>query len=130
MRTIFSRTFVIWVLIGVLCLSVCGCTEGMKWHPVYEAALVGGVVGLIVGHQYDEDCQGAAIGAAVGAAGCYLKQYDELASAQDVIIEVACEDGSIVPVVLKEKEGIYFCPNGERYNRLPDQEELRQVFGL
>lgn len=130
MKTRFSRKLSICALIVVLCLSVCGCNEGMKWHPVYEAALIGGVVGLVVGHQHDEECQGAAIGAAIGAAGCYLKQYDELASVQDVVIEVACEDGSIVPVVLKKKEGIYICPNGEHYSKLPGQEELREVYGL
>ncbi len=130
MKTRFSRTLLINALIVVLCLSICGCNKGMKWHPVYEAALIGGVVGVVVGHQYDEDCQGAAIGAAIGAAGCYLKQYDELASVQDVVIEVASEDGSIVPVVLKRKEGIYICPNGEHYSKLPGQEELREVYGL
>ncbi len=130
MRTRFSRTLVICTLVGVLCLSVCGCNEDMKWHPVYEAALIGGVVGLVVGHQYDEDCQGAAIGAAIGATGCYLKQYDDLALAEDVIVEVANENGSIVPVVLKKMEGIYICPNGEHYSRLPGQEELREVYGL
>jgi hypothetical protein len=130
MKTRFSRTLLICVMIVVLCLSVCGCEEGMKWHPVYDAALIGSVVGLVVGHQYDEDCQGAAIGAAVGAAGSYLKQYDELASVKDVVVEVASEDGSIVPVVLKKREGIYICPNGEHYNKLPGQEQLREVYGL
>ena len=130
MKTKSIRMPIVCVLIGVMCLSVCGCNEGMKWHPVYEAALIGGVVGAIVGHQYDEDCQGAAIGAAIGATGRYLEQYDELAVSEDIVIEVACDNGSIVPVVLKKKDGIYICPNGERYNRLPNQQELRVVYGL
>ncbi len=130
MKTTFLRTPMVYALIVALGLSLCGCSEGLKWHPVYNAALIGGVVGVIVGHQYDEDCQGAAIGAAIGATGCFLKQVDELAAAEEVVVEVASENGSIVPVVLKKKEGTYFCPNGERYNTLPSQKELRVIYGL
>ena len=116
------------MVMSAFCVS--GCYEEMKWHPVYNAALIGGVVGVIVGHQYDEDGQGAVIGAAVGAMGSFLEQSDDLAMAEDVVVEVAGENGSIMPIVLKKKDGIYFCPNGEFYNHLPDQEELRIVFGL
>lgn len=130
MRTKLLRTPIVYVLIGMLCLSLSGCNEGIKWHPVYNAALIGGAVGLIVGHQYDEDCQGAAIGAAIGATGCYLEQADDLAMAENIVIEVASENGSLVPVVLKKMDGIYICPNGECYRQLPSQEELRVVFGL
>ena len=130
MKTRYLRRPLLYALILTSILSLCGCNEGMKWHPVYDAALIGGVVGVIVGHQYDDDCKGAAIGAAIGALGCYLKQYDELASADDVVIEVAGTNGSIIPVVLKEKDGVYICRNGERYDRLPSQEELRLVYGL
>jgi len=125
----FRRSF-LFVLAITVALSVCGCNEGMKLRPVYDAAVIGGVVGVIVGHQYDEDCRGAVIGAAIGAAGVYIEQYDELASADDVVIEVAGTNGSIVPVVLKMHNGVYICRNGERYNRLPSREELRVVYGL
>src|SRR4030042_66467 len=128
MKARYLRILIVYVLMGILVLSLSGCCEGMKWHPVYNAALIGGVVGVIVGHQYDEDCQGAAIGAAIGATGSFLEQLDDLAMAEDVVIEVARENGSIVPVVLKKKEGIYICPNGEWYPQQPDQEELRMVF--
>ncbi len=118
------------ILILTSILSLCGCNEGMKWHPVYNAAVIGGVVGAVVGHQYDDDCKGAAIGAAIGGIGVYLEQYDELASADEVIVEVAGTNGSITPVVLKKHNGLYICRNGERYNQLPPQEELRRVYGL
>lgn len=130
MKTRYFRWLLLYALILTSVLSLCGCNEGMKWHPVYDGALIGGVIGTIVGHQYDDDCKGAAIGAAIGALGAYLEQYDELASADDVVIEVAGTDGSITPVVLKKHEGIYICRNGESYNRLPSQEELRLVYGL
>jgi len=130
MKARLFRTPILCTLIVSLVMSLCGCNEGMKWHSVYNAALIGGVVGLIVGHQYDEDGQGAAIGAAVGAAGCYLEQVDELAAAENVVIEVASENGFIIPVVLKKQDGVYICRNGERYNQLPSQEELRLVYGL
>jgi hypothetical protein len=130
MRASFLRRPTVSVFMVMLTLGVSGCYEGMKWHPVYNAALIGGVVGVIVGHQYDEDCKGAAIGAAIGALGCFLDQADDLALAEDVVVEVASENGSIVPVVLKKKEGIYLCPNGESYRQLPSQEQLRIIFGL
>lgn len=130
MKKRFLRTLVVCILTGILGLSLSGCGEGIKWHPVYNAALIGGVVGAVVGHQYDEDCQGAAIGAAIAATGVYLEQYDDLASAENILVEVTSENGSITPVVLKKKDGIYFCPNGERYSKLPGQDELRAVFGL
>ena len=130
MRIRYFRRPLLCVLILTLFLSLCGCNEGMKWHPVYNAALIGGVVGAVVGHQYDDDCKGAAIGAAIGAVGIYLEQYDELASADEVIVEVAGTNGSITPVVLKKHDGVYICRNGERYNQLPSQEQLRVVYGL
>ncbi len=130
MKTRYFRRPLLCALILTSVFSLYGCNEGMKWHPVYDAALIGGVVGVVVGHQYDEDCKGAAIGAAIGAAGCYLNQYDELASADDVVIEVAGVDGSITPVVLRKQDGVYVCRNGERYDQLPSQEELRLVYGL
>lgn len=130
MKAGYFRRSLICTLLLTLVLSLFGCNEGMKWHPVYNHALIGGVVGLVVGHQSDNDCKGAAIGAAIGAAGNYLRQVDELASAKNVVIEVAGTNGSIVPVVLKKQDGIYICRNGECYNRLPSQEELRLVYGL
>lgn len=130
MKAGYFRRFFTFFLAITVTLSVCGCNEGMKWRPVYDAAIIGGVVGVIVGHQYDEDCRGAVIGAAIGATGVYLDQYDDLAAANDVVIEVAGTNGSIVPVVLKKHNGVYFCRNGECYNRLPSQEELRVAYGL
>ena len=130
MKARYFRRPLLFALIATLVFSLCGCNEGMKWHPVYDAALIGGVVGVIVGHQSDNECKGAAIGAAIGAVGSYLKQYDELASADNVVIEVAGTNGSIIPVVLKKHDGVYICRNGERYNQLPSQEELRLVYGL
>jgi hypothetical protein len=73
------------VLIGSLLIALCsGCaTTGsrgggleLKYHNIYMASLVGGVVGLIVGHQSDEDAAGAAIGAAVFGVGEFLNQLD------------------------------------------------------
>jgi hypothetical protein len=130
MKAGYFRRPLLFALVITFVISLCGCNEGMKWRPVYDAAIIGGVVGVIVGHQYDEDCSGAAIGAAIGAAGVYLEQYDELASADNVVVEVAGTNGSIIPVVLKKHDGVYICRNGERYNQLPSQEELKLVYGL
>lgn len=130
MKADFLRKLVMFALVGTLFLSICGCNEGMKYHPIYEAAIIGGIIGTVVGHQHDKDCTGAVVGASVAALGRFLEQYDKLAGAEDIVVEVASEDGAVIPVVLKKKDGIYFCPNGECYSKLPSQEELRMVFGI
>ena len=118
------------IIILSLCMSFCGCNENLRWHPVYEAALVGGLVGTIVGHQHDEDCAGAVVGAIIGGTGCFLKQVDELKDEENVTINVTNNEGKTIQVALKYKDGFYICPHGEHYNTLPSQEELRVVFGL
>jgi len=111
-------------------MSFCGCNENLRRYPVYKAALVGGLVGTIVGHQHDEDCAGAIVGAIVGGTGCFLKQVDELEDEENVTINLTNNEGKIVQIALKYKDGFYICPHGERYKTLPNQEELRVVFGL
>ena len=118
------------IIILALCMSLCGCNENLRWYPVYKTALVGGLVGTIVGHQHDEDCAGAVVGAIVGGTGCFLKQVDELQDVENVTVNVTNNEGKIIQVVLRYKDGFYICPHGERYNTLPSQEELRVVLGL
>ena len=118
------------VIILALCMSICGCNENLRLYPVYKAALIGGLVGAFVGHQHDEDCTGAIVGAIVGGTGCYLKQVDELKEAENITLNVTNNEGKIIQVALKYKDGFYICTNGEQYNSIPSQEELRVVFGL
>ncbi len=86
------------VLVGSLLVALggCQCTFGkldgkcqsdndnddddhgkhLRLHPIYEAVLVGALIGLIIGHQSDEDCNGTAIGAGIGGIGAILAAID------------------------------------------------------
>ena len=60
-----------------LAIFLCSGCSGLKYHPIWKHALGGAVVGLIIGHQSDEDGAGAALGAAVFAGGETLRQLDQ-----------------------------------------------------
>jgi len=117
-------------IILALCMSLSGCNENLRWYPVYKAALIGSLAGVIVGHQYDEDCAGAVTGAIIGGTGCFLRQVDDLKDGKNVTVNITNNEGKIIQVALKYKNGFYVCPHGERYSTLPSHEELRVVFGL
>lgn len=72
-----TKTQIFLVLTLITYLFCAGCGEGMKYKPVYNAAIFGGIVGAIVGHQSDKTGQGIAIGAGIGALGEFLNQLDE-----------------------------------------------------
>jgi hypothetical protein len=65
------------IIMSLLVSLLSGC-EGMKYHEICMSAAGGALLGWIVGHQYDEDGAGAAIGAGIFASGDFLKQLDEL----------------------------------------------------
>lgn len=128
MRTTAIRTPVVIGLIGSLVLSVCGGCASLQWHPIYNAALGGALIGWIIGHQSNEDGEGAAIGAAIAATGCLLEQIDKSSKEEKVVVEVTNENGSITPVVLKKKASVYTGPKGEHYDKRPSEEQLRPLY--
>lgn len=123
------RTPVVITLIGSLVLSVCGGCASLQWHPIYSAALGGALVGWIIGHQSNEDGEGAAIGAAIAATGCLLEQIDKSSKEEKIVVEVTNQDGSITPVVLKKKASVYIGPKGEHYDKKPTEEQLKELYG-
>jgi len=129
MKTTGTKKLVVTVLIGSLLLGLCGGCEGFQWHPFYTAALGGALVGAIIGHQSNEDGEGAVLGAAIGATGCLLQQLDKASKQEKVIVEVTNEDGSITPVLLKKKRDVYVGPKGEAYEKLPTEEQLKPLYG-
>jgi len=134
------------ILILSLVPGLCGCNEGngkMKLHPIYSNALLGALVGGIIGHQSDEPGEGAALGAAIFGVGSLLHEMDhaqkhnERNSSRDnsecleqVIVDIHNDNGSITPVTLKKKGDSYIGPKGERYDELPTEEQLKPVYGL
>ncbi len=148
MKTRNRKTSVVIVLIASLVLSACGgCSSDssgsgrLKLSPIYESALWGAAIGGIIGYQSDEAGNGAALGAGIFAVGALLHQTDKMPEErkehkheeeeeQEVVIQIHNENGSLTPVVLKKEGGTYVGPNGEHYNRLPTEEQLKPVYGL
>jgi gas vesicle protein len=142
-KNITTLIFTIGLLTGVFCG---GCAE-LRWHPVYTSALVGAAVGAIIGHQSEEEGEGALIGAAIAATGELLQQSDMLAGKEkakkcdkekqnkesekeEIIVKVTNSNSSITKVVLKKKGNIYIGPKGEEYQELPNEEQLKPLYGL
>ncbi len=84
------KTFVVLTIVS-LCISLCGC-QGLEYHDIYVAALVGAAVGGIVGHQSDECEAGVAVGATVFAVGELLSQIDDLPREKKKEVEEAAEE--------------------------------------
>lgn len=129
MKATIIRTPATITLIGSLVLSVCGGCASLQWHPIYEAALGGALIGWIIGHQSNEDGEGAAVGAAIAVTGCLLRQIDDASKEEKVVVEVTNSDGSLTPVVLKRKANVYIGPQGEHYDKKPAEEQLKERYG-
>ena len=151
MNTTIPKTTAVFFLIVSLVLGLCGCgsenqnrkSNGLKLSPIYGAALGGAIIGGIIGHQSHETGEGVAIGAAVLGVGELLRQTDKLSEkeqkreserkakdAEQVVIEIQNDNGSVTPVKLKKKGSIYIGPKGERYDGLPTEEQLKPIYGL
>lgn len=147
-------------LIAIALIFSTGCGEGMKYKPIYNSAIFGGIVGAIVGHQSDKIGQGIAIGAGIGAFGEFLNQLDDLpdpprqraqqtqartqTQAADAtprpsareniretfIVQIHNDNGSITPVEIRKEGDKYIGPTGEQYDKLPTEEELKPTYGL
>ncbi|MFH1717411.1 MAG: hypothetical protein ABIF19_08685 [Planctomycetota bacterium] len=129
------------VVVVALALALSGGCAGMKGSEIYGKALGGALVGGIIGYQSGEATAGALIGAAIVGVGEFLHQADQLEKKQakegcqdgcgeKIIVEVHNSNGSVTQVVLKKKGDAYIGPKGERYEELPDEEQLKPVYGL
>ncbi len=49
---------------------------------------------------------------------------------QTVVVNISNPNGSYTPVTLRQEGGFYVGPRGERYLRMPTEEQLSQVYGL
>ena len=136
-----SKKSVVLSILVVLMLSLCSGCRGLMLSCIYGSALVGGAMGGVIGYQSGEALAGALIGAGILGTGELLKQTDQLAQqeerekcreegAEKVVVEVTNSNGSITPVELKKKGCAYIGPNGERYDELPSEEQLRPVYGF
>jgi len=149
MKTTLHKTPVVTLLIVSLVLGICGCCSenqrdcknDLKLTPIYAAAIGGGIIGGIVGHQSDETKEGVAVGAVLLGVGQLLSQIDKMTHEEKehedddecyepVVIEIHNSNGSITPVKLKKDGSVYVGPKGERYEELPTEEQLKPIYGL
>lgn len=109
--------------------------------PIYNSALLGGLVGGVIGYQSEEAAAGALLGASITGTGELLRQTDNLAQQKErgkckerrgerIDVEVTNSNGSFTPVELRKKGCVYIGPKGEHYRELPSEEQLRLVYGF
>ncbi|MBN1975445.1 MAG: glycine zipper family protein [Sedimentisphaerales bacterium] len=143
-----KKTQILLVLTTIILIFSSGCGEQMKLKPIYDRAILGALIGGIVGYQSDETGEGAAIGASVLALGEILSQIDNQPGRQTepkhengkkpvsgsiietYIIEIHNENGSITPVEIRKEGDGYVGPTGEHYEKLPTEEQLKPIYGL
>ncbi len=135
------------VLIVILLAALSGCNEEhrsdngkpIRLSHIYQSAIGGAIIGGIVGHQSDEGAEGAAVGAAIFGVGALLGEIDRVnkdaedddygEEEEEVVFQIRNDNGSETPVVFKKKGSAYVGPEGEHYNRLPTEEQLRPIYG-
>ena len=134
------------VLTVILLAAFGGCCEEhrsdhgkpIRLSPIYTSAIFGAILGGIVGYQSEEPGEGAGVGAVLFGVGALLGEIDRVNEDEDddegeeedeVVIQIRNDDGSETQVVLKRKHGTYFGPEGEHYDRLPTEEQLKPIYG-
>ena len=60
---------------------------------------------------------------------CYVRSVS-LGYQETVVINVPNDNGSYTPVTLRQEDGTYIGPRGERYLSMPTVEQLKAVYGL
>jgi len=147
MKTTQNRLVAVILILSLMMVVCGGCNEGngkIKVHPIYSNALLGALIGGIVGYQSDEPGEGAAVGAAIFGVGSLLSEMDHANKGHEqhspsmhedeclekVIVDIHNDNGSITPVTLKKKGDSYIGPKGERYDELPTEEQLKPIYGL
>jgi len=125
---------------GCCCENAGDNCGDFRLHPVFEEAIKGAIIGGIVGYQSREEGEGAAIGAGLFVVGELLKQSDKHHREKEharkasrstyEVVEIHNENGSITPVKIRKKDGSYIGPKGERYEKLPTEEQLKPLYGL
>ena len=141
------------ILLGSILLTGTGCQD-IDASTVYHKALFGALVGVIVGHQSNEDGAGAAVGAAIFGVEGLLEEIDAnktskqvshyhdtcdqktpdptpvLSQGDKITIHITNNNGSTTPIELHRKDGFYVGPKGELYQELPTEEQLKAIYGF
>ncbi len=99
--------------------EACG-RQGDRWSVRYESGYGRGRHGGSSGHYRPRDY--------------YLPRREVVYVAapvnNTVLVNVSNSNGSYTPVTLRREGGSYIGPRGERYLRMPTEEQLQRVYGL
>lgn len=118
-------------------LIVTGCESDAQ-----TGALIGTAAGAGIGQLAGRDTEGTLIGAAIGGGVGYIfgnEQDKKKTDAQmvalrhemnSVNVHVTNSNGSIIAVRLQRSGPGYIGPRGEYYPTLPNEEQLRPVYGF
>ena len=105
-------------------------------------ALLGTAAGAGIGNLAGGDTKSTLIGAAVGGGAGYVlgnegdkkktkTEMDDLRQEMNsVTVNITNSNGSISPVKLKKQGVGYVGPNGEYYDKLPTEDQLKSVYGF
>jgi hypothetical protein len=80
MNQTYRQVVVVLVVCAVVLAGLSGCNtcrKDIKLHDVFSATLLGAGVGWVVGHQSNEDGEGAAIGAGLALTSTMLQYLDD-----------------------------------------------------
>ena len=137
------------VLTATLLAALSGCCEEhrsdhgkpIRLSPIYSSAIFGAIIGGIVGYQSEEPGEGAGVGAALFGVGALLGEIDHMnreaeceddddgEDEEEVVFQIRNDNGSETAVVLKKKGSTYIGPEGEHYDRLPTEKQLKPTYG-
>lgn len=111
-------------------------------NEAQSVAAFGALTGAGIGHMAGGDSESTLIGAAVGGAAGYMignevdkqktqaEMYCMRQEMNTVLVKVTNSNGSIIQVPLKKCGVGYVGTMGEYYNTLPNEDQLRPVYGF
>jgi hypothetical protein len=130
------------VKIGVICLTLIGTLFIFGCSDAESTALLGTAAGAGIGSLAGGDTESTLMGAAIGGGAGYVignesdkkktqQQIDQLRAEQNVVtVWITNSNGSRTPVRLRRQGPSYVGPNGEVYNNMPTEDELRPIYGF
>jgi len=134
-KDIVTTLIVLIVSLGLI--LVAGCESDAQTGAVL-GSLAGAGIGQIAGRDTESTLIGAAVGGTAGymlgnegdkkkarAERAYLREQTEY-----VTVNITNSNGSVSQVRLRKQGVGYVGTRGEYYNRLPNEDELRPVYGF
>lgn len=135
-------TLILLIILALVILLATGCETQAQ-----NKALIGGAIGAGAGQAIGRDTEATLIGGAIGAGAGYLwgKSEDNKkaqsappqqmntrsAEANTVTVWITNSNDSQTPVKLvRNPDGTYTGPKGERYAAMPTEQQLKKAYGF